>query len=217
MMEMPAEIAKALVSFQATMEGLDKDAQGQRSQYSSIGAIMTLVKAAAKDSGLAVTIPVCWAEGPGYHLRPILAHSSGVSWQPEEFAWPLIVDDMTNCQKVGSAVSYGRRYLLQSLLGLAAGIADTEFDEDDEGEINGALDALPPPDPDFNYEKWGNDALVAIAAIDNLKDLMAWDGQHSKTIERAESAAPEIYNHVGAAFVEKEESFNGGKANIQKQ
>jgi len=210
MMEMPAEIAKALVSFQATMKGLDKDAQGQRSQYSSIGAIMTLVKAAAKDSGLAVTMPVCWAEGPGYHLRPILAHSSGVSWQPEEFAWPLIVDDMTNCQKLGSAVSYGRRYLLQSLLGLAAGIADTEFDEDDEGEINGALDDPPPPPPDFDYEKWKNECLIAIAHIDNLKDLTAWDTQESPTILGAKSAAPEIYNHVGAAFVQKQESFNGG-------
>jgi len=217
MMEMPAEIAKALVSFQAKMKGLELDAQGQRSRYSSIGAMMTLVKSAARDSGLAITMPVCWSEGPGYHLRPILAHSSGVSWQPEEFAWPLIVDDMTNSQKLGSAVSYGRRYLLQSLLGLATGIADTEFNEDDDGEINGSLhDAVKPP-ADFNYEEWGNNALLSIAQIDNSKDLDAWDKQQSATIERAKSASPDIYNHVGAAFMEKMEKLNGGKANIQKQ
>lgn len=210
MMEMPAEIAKALVSFQATMKGLDKDAQGQRSQYSSIGEMMTHVKSAAKDMGLGITMPVCWAEGPGYHLRPILVHSSGVSWQPEGFAWPITVDDMYNSQKLGSAVSYGRRYLLQSILGLAAGIAEPDFDDDDDGEINGALDDPPPPPPDFDYEKWGNECLIAIAAIDNLKDLTAWDTQESPTILGAKSAAPEIYNHVGAAFVQKQESFNGG-------
>jgi hypothetical protein len=209
---MPAAIAKALVAFQASLTDLVKDKQGQRSSYSSVGAMMTLVKKAATDHGLGISMPVCWEEGRGWHLRATIMHSSGESWQPAEFGWPLIVDDMTNQQKIGSAVSYGRRYLLQAILGLASGIQETDFDEDDDGAVNGALDDLP---KDFDFEQWGDDALIAIEATEDLDALTAWDEENSKIIISAESAAPDVYNTVGAAFIKKRESFtNVGQANI---
>ena len=211
---MPAEIAKALVAFQANLTDLKKDKQGHQAQYSSVGAMMTLVKKAATDHGLGISMPVCWEEGRGWHLRAAIMHSSGESWQPAEFGWPLIVDDMTNQQKIGSAVSYGRRYLLQSILGLASGIQETEFDEDDDGAINGTLDTLP---KDIDFDQWKDDALISIAAIDSIDGLDAWDKQHSQTIISAQSAAPDVYNTVGAAFVKKQENLNGGQANIQEQ
>ena len=212
---MPQEIAKALVAFQANLIDLKKDKQGQRSEYSSVGAMMTLVKKAATDHGLGISMPVCWEEGRGWHLRPAIIHKSGESWQPPDFGWPLIVDDMTNQQKIGSAVSYGRRYLLQSILGLASGIQETEFDEDDDGAINGTLDTLP---KDIDFKQWGDDALIAIAATEDFDALDAWDKENSKIIISAQSAAPDVYNTVGAAFVKKQESFtNVGQANIQEQ
>jgi hypothetical protein len=212
---MPAEIAKALVAFQASLTDLVKDKQGQRSPYSSVGAMMTLVKKAATDHGLGISMPVCWEEGRGWHLRATIMHSSGESWQPAEFGWPLIVDDMTNQQKIGSAVSYGRRYLLQSILGLASGIQETDFDEDDDGAINGTLETLP---KDFDFKQWGDDALIAINDTEDFNALDTWDNENSRIIISAESAAPDVYNTVGAAFIKKRESFtNVGQANIQEQ
>jgi hypothetical protein len=209
---MPAEIAKALVAFQASLTDLVKDKQGQRSPYSSVGAMMTLVKKAATDHGLGISMPVCWEEGRGWHLRATIMHSSGESWQPAEFGWPLIVDDMTNQQKIGSAVSYGRRYLLQSILGLASGIQETDFDEDDDGAINGTLETLP---KDFDFKQWGDDALIAINDTEDFNALDTWDNENSRIIISAESAAPDVYNTVGAAFIKKRESFtNVGQANI---
>jgi hypothetical protein len=209
---MPAEIAKALVAFQASLTDLVKDKQGQRSPYSSVGAMMTLVKKAATDHGLGISMPVCFEEGRGWHLRATIMHSSGESWQPAEFGWPLIVDDMTNQQKIGSAVSYGRRYLLQSILGLASGIQETDFDEDDDGAINGTLETLP---KDFDFKQWGDDALIAINDTEDFNALDTWDNENSRIIISAESAAPDVYNTVGAAFIKKRESFtNVGQANI---
>ena len=211
---MPAEIAKALVAFQSNLDDLVKDKQGHQAQYSSVGAMMTIVKKAATDHGLGISMPVCWEEGRGWHLRAAIMHSSGESWQPAEFGWPLIVDDMTNQQKIGSAVSYGRRYLLQSIFGLASGIQETDFDDDDDGAINGTLDTLP---KEFDYKQWGDDALIAIDDTEDLDALGAWDNENSKIIISAESAAPDVYNTVGAAFVKKQEKLNGGQANIQEQ
>lgn len=208
----PAPIAKALVEFQAELTDLVKDKQGQRSEYSSVGAMMTLVKKAATDHGLGISMPVCWEESRGWHLRAAIMHSSGESWQPEEFGWPLITDDMTNQQKIGSAVSYGRRYLLQAILGLASGIQETDFDEDDDGAVNGTLDTLP---KDIDFEQWKADAIISISAIDSIEGLDAWDKQHSQTIISAERARPDVYNIVGAAFVQKKESFTDvGQTNI---
>jgi hypothetical protein len=43
MSEMPAEIAKAFVAFQANIKDLNLDKQGQRSSYASVGSMMTHV------------------------------------------------------------------------------------------------------------------------------------------------------------------------------
>jgi hypothetical protein len=41
------ELAKALATFQASQTGLELDKTGNRSQYASVGSVMTKVKEAA--------------------------------------------------------------------------------------------------------------------------------------------------------------------------
>ena len=135
MTQMPEAIATALVAFQAKNSAMTLDKRGNRSQYASIGSMMTLVKKAAVDHGLGISFPVRRTENNEYFISPVIVHSSGVSWSSPDLAWPLIVDDMTHCQKLGSAMSYGRRYLLQSILGLAAGIAELDDDDDDTRSV----------------------------------------------------------------------------------
>lgn len=203
MTQMPEAIATALVAFQANNSAMTLDKKGNRSQYASVGSMMTLVKKAAKEHGIGISFPSKRIDGQ-FCISPVIVHSSGVSWQSDDLAWPLIVDDMANSQKLGSAMSYGRRYLLQSILGLAAGIAELDEDDDDDGEINGLVDDPPPP---FDFESWANEALAIIKSSDKAQ-LDAWDRQNAQIIVSAKTEATEIYNLVGSEYQAKMESFN---------
>lgn len=203
---MPEAIAKAITEFQSTLEDLKKDAQGQRSNYSSIGAMMTLVKKAAVTNGIGISMPTRWCEGAGWHIAPIITHKSGVSWEGD-MKWPLTVDDMTNSQKLGSALSYGRRYLLQGMLGLASGIADTDFDEDDDGEINGNLDQTAWPSDNAAQDQLANDWLNEMKQISVKSNLIEWNKKNSKASENMQKHRPDLFEIVGAAYLEKMENF----------
>ena len=194
MTQMPEAIATALVAFQASNESMELDKVGNRSKYASIGSMMTLVKKAAVDHGLGISFPVRRTENNEYFISPVIVHSSGVSWSSPDLAWPLIVDDMTHCQKLGSAMSYGRRYLLQSILGLAAGIAELDDDDDDDGEAN------------FDWKGWADQSLAIIKTADKAQ-LDKWTEDNKKIIVQAETAAPDIYKTVGDEYDKKMESF----------
>ena len=194
MTQMPEAIATALVAFQASNEAMKLDKDGNRSKYASIGSMMTLVKKAAVDHGLGISFPVRRTENNEYFISPVIVHKSGVSWSSPDLAWPLIVDDMTHCQKLGSAMSYGRRYLLQSILGLAAGIAELDDDDDDDGEAN------------FDWKGWADQSLAVIKTA-NKAQLDKWTEDNEKIIVQAETAAPDIYKTVGDEYDKKMESF----------
>tara|TARA_Y100000992_G_scaffold25898_1_gene14665 strand:+ start:2561 stop:3148 length:588 start_codon:yes stop_codon:yes gene_type:complete len=194
MTAMPEAIATALVAFQESNEAMNLDKTGNRSQYASIGSMMTLVKKAAKDHGIGISFPVRRTENNEYFISPVIVHSSGVSWSSPDLAWPLIVDDMTHCQKLGSAMSYGRRYLLQGILGLAAGIAELDDDDDDDGEAN------------FDWKGWADEALATIKTC-NRAQLDKWTDDNEKIIVQAETAAPDIYKTVGDEYDKKMEGF----------
>ena len=214
MSEMPAEIAKAFVAFQANIKDLNLDKQGQRSSYASVGSMMTHVRSAAKDQGLAISMPMAWSEGAGFFIKPVIAHSSGESWSPDHLAWPIIVDDMTNCQKIGSAVSYARRYLLQSILGLASGIEEGEFDTDDDGAINGGL--FDPPKNDGveqtngdQWTAWADQAIKDINLIGSADILAQWDKAESHNQDECHLIAPEQLERVQQAYLARREQLNG--------
>lgn len=206
MSEMPAEIAKAFVAFQAKITDLNLDKQGQRSSYASVGSMMTHVRNAAKDQGLAISMPMAWSEGAGFFIKPVIAHSSGESWSPDYLAWPIIVDDMTNCQKIGSAVSYARRYLLQSILGLASGIEEDDFDTDDDGAANGGL--FDPPKQD-QWTAWADQAITNINTIESADILVQWDKAESDNQDQCHLIAPEQLERVQQAYLKRREQLNG--------
>jgi|GEM_PF-4051330 len=129
-----SELAKALVRFQKSTGGFEADKKGNRSQYASIGAVINNVKQAA-NFGLAFTQEVDF-EGQMIFVRTVMLHEGGETRQSR---YPVIVDDMTNNQKIGGAVTYAKRYALASLFGTEKGVEDA----DDDGAENGALDDPP--------------------------------------------------------------------------
>jgi len=129
-----SELAKALVQYQKHTKGFEADKQGNRSKYASIGAVISNVKQAAQ-YGLAFTQEVDF-EGQMIFVRTVMLHESG---ETRESRYPVIVDDVTNNQKIGGAITYAKRYALASMFGTEKGVEDA----DDDGEINGLLQDAP--------------------------------------------------------------------------
>ena len=193
-----SELAKALAEFQAAQTGLELDKQGNRSQYASVGSVMTKVKQAAQH-GLSFSQLVDYEDGVGTHLKTYIMHTSG---EEKVGRYPIAVDDMTNNQKLGSAISYARRYALMAALGMAAGIQEVEFDDDDDGEINGALTATP-------YDL--DDLEIKIQKFTSLVGLNAWIGEINPMLTEMSKANPKDWERFYAFWKKQEKDIANGK------
>ncbi len=117
-----SKLAAALIKFQADLPDIALDAENPhfRSKFASLPNITRVVlpKLAALGSAFVAT-PRVTEEG-SFVMEASLVHESG---ERESASFPITATDP---QKVGSAVSYFRRYALASLTGIVA-------DADDDG------------------------------------------------------------------------------------
>lgn len=125
-------IALALAKAQAEMGRALKESSNPafRSKYADLGNVMDACLPALNKHEIAVIQPVCETDA-GRVVKTILIHSSG---ECLECAVPLIVGK-NDMQGLGSAITYGRRYGLMSMAGIAP--------EDDDG--NAAAKSAPSP------------------------------------------------------------------------
>jgi septal ring-binding cell division protein DamX len=168
------KLAEALVKAQAEMEGAAKDATNPhyRSKYADLASIRDASRPTAK-YGIAILQPTR-AEGPHVTVTTMLIHTSG-EWISEELT---LTAGQNTPQAVGSAITYGRRYGLAAMVGIAP--------EDDDGEAaeprNATALVTPAPKPPakpakptapVKFDSWlAGLALVAEDGIDAL--LEAW-------------------------------------------
>lgn len=133
-MEIPAEIAKALVALQKEVQGLGKTAKNDhfKNTYAPLDEVMDAALPLLTKNGLSL---MQWpiTVGTEHFLHSVLAHESGVSMQ-SDIKLLLTKQDP---QGLGSALTYTRRQTVMAILGLSA------KDEDDDG--NKASNHLPPP------------------------------------------------------------------------
>ena len=203
-----SELAKALAEFQAAQTGLELDKKGNRSQYASVGSVMTKVKQAAQH-GLSFSQLVDYEDGVGTHLKTYIMHTSG---EEKVGRYPIAVDDMTNNQKLGSAISYARRYALMAALGMAAGIQEVEFDDDDDGEINGALKDAPKKTVKTD-KPYDLDTLEAqIQTKKSLTGLNAWISELNPVLTPMHKENPSDYNRFYAFWQKQEKDLKNGTA-----
>jgi hypothetical protein len=141
------EISSALVKAQSAIKAAVKDATNPhfRSKYADLASVIEAVKDPLNKNGITFLQPVKFSE-TGVCVETVLLHTSG-EWVSDELTIPVTKQD---AQGVGSAISYGRRYGLQSMCGVPA--------EDDDGNAasastnrakahsptDGAYDALEP-------------------------------------------------------------------------
>ena len=131
------ELAKALVKAQAAMSHAAKDSKNPhfKSAYSSLASVIDAVRPALSANGLSFVQMLHSAsthpsfEG-GVAVETVLIHESGEQLSCGTLFIPATKQD---AQGYGSAISYAKRYSLQSALGIAS--------EDDDG--NSAVKSAP--------------------------------------------------------------------------
>jgi hypothetical protein len=119
-----SKIATALLKAQSSMGNASKGASNPyfKSSYADLNAIREVVTPALNANGITVLQPTTFIDGKSF-VETVLLHESG------EFLSSLTeitVAKVNDPQAAGSAISYSRRYGLQSLLSVGA--------VDDDGE-----------------------------------------------------------------------------------
>ena len=116
------ELATALNKAQAEMSGAKKKATNPffKSKYSDLNAVVDAIRIPFCDNGLSYSqFPVSNDKCVG--VETILMHDSG-EWISSVLMLPMVKQDP---QAAGSAITYARRYSLQSIAGIPS--------EDDDG------------------------------------------------------------------------------------
>ena len=121
--ELINELAKALCNAQGQMGGVVKDSSNPffKSKYADITSVIKAIKQPFSDNGLSYTqFPISNEHGVGVSTR--LMHVSG-QYLEMEYTLPTVKKDP---QSYGSAITYARRYALQSIAGIPVADDDAE-------------------------------------------------------------------------------------------
>jgi hypothetical protein len=134
--ELINELANALCNAQGQMGGAVKDSSNPffKSSYADLTSVIKATKQPFSDNGLSYTqFPVSNEHGVGVSTR--LMHVSG-QWLEMEYTLPTVKKDP---QASGSAITYARRYALQSIAGIPTADDDAEsamLRGDDKKKVN---------------------------------------------------------------------------------
>ena len=133
------DLATALCLAQAEMGGAIKDSTNPffNSSYADLSSVIKVIKEPFAKWGLSfVQLPVTSAGGNGVGVSTMLMHKSG-QWLQGEYLLPM---DKVTPQGAGSAITYARRYALQSLVGIPSVDDDSElamfgFDRNEDNTV----------------------------------------------------------------------------------
>jgi hypothetical protein len=118
-------LAEAQLKFDPVLK--DSDNPAYRSKYADLQSVISATMPHLASFGLSV-IQMPHAEfgvddAKMLTLTTLLAHKSG-EWISSDLTLPAMMRERFDAQSVGSAITYGRRYALQAMLGVAAEIDD---------------------------------------------------------------------------------------------
>jgi hypothetical protein len=163
------EIALALAKAQGEMSGAAKSSANPffKSKYADLASVVDACRGALTANQIAV-VQSPTTDGPRVSLETWLIHSSGQFLAGTVTA--TAKDDSP--QAVGSAITYLRRYALQSFAGVAPEDDDAETAQG-RGARPAAVAAPAPPTPD-GYDAWaGGLAGIGAEGIDALRKAWA--------------------------------------------
>ena len=131
-------LVELLIEAQAEMETPKFDSVNPhfKSRYASLGAIMAVVKPPLEKRGIRLSQPIVDAGDGRIAVETRVSNGEGGFGVIGYFPLP----DVTDPQKIGSAITYARRYSLSCAFALVA-------EEDDDGN---AASAKEPPKGEFD-------------------------------------------------------------------
>lgn len=158
-------LAAALAKAQGEMEHAAKANTNPhfKSKYADLASVWEACRAPLSKNGLAILQPVK-ADGPNVTVTTLLAHSSG-EWISESLT---MTAQQNTPQGVGSAITYGRRYGLSAMVGIAP--------DDDDGnaasQTGQQTQQQAAPVAPAGYDNWWTD-IVAVSdnGIKALQDV----------------------------------------------
>jgi ribosomal protein L34E len=117
------KLGAALAKAEGKIEVAKKDADNPyfKSKYADLATIREVCREPLAAEGLSI-LQIPTAQGNTVHISTKLLHESG-QWIASEL---ILVAKDTTPQSIGSCITYGRRYALAAMLGIAS-------DEDDDG------------------------------------------------------------------------------------
>lgn len=120
--ELVVALTKAQAEFKPILKETDNPAF--RSKYADLSTIIAATRPALNSNGLVIIQGVeCLMDIQVTKIETLLAHVSG-QWISEELHLPATMRDRFDAQAVGSSQTYGRRYAMQAILGVAADVDD---------------------------------------------------------------------------------------------
>lgn len=158
-----AKLAAALCKAQSAMEGAKKDSENPhfKNAYADLASVWDAVRKPLTDNGLSV-VQFPRTAGQGVEIETTLLHVSGefmcdVLWVP---------CSKNDAQGLGSAITYGRRYALMSVTGIApidddgnAAVASHKSGAPGApGSAGGGTDFRPPGPRRMPTSNWVDDA-----------------------------------------------------------
>lgn len=191
------KLSQALLKAQKNIGAATKGAANPffKSKYADLGSVMEACKSALNDEGITVLQPVQSTDS-GDFVETLLLHESG-EYISSSMKLVLSKQDM---QAYGSAVSYARRYSLQSLVFIPA--------EDDDGEKTMTRERpktqLAERAPAVIPEKFAASVAALTGALTAalVEPSITTDGQP--------------HSDAGAPAAKSRTSFRGGKAKTEE-
>jgi hypothetical protein len=189
-----ADLAKALVKAQGMLEDAGKDAVNPhfKSRYADLASVRAALRVPLSSNGLAY-MQLLTATEAGANIQTILMHEGG-QYVSETLCVPVTAH---TAQALGSAFTYGRRYSLMGMLGIAA----SEDDDDGNSASKKTNGGKPPPNERPVYidgdqidtlraklavTAAGEDGFLKWARISGLAEVLAKDYDHMNAmIEKA--------------------------------
>jgi len=140
----------------------DKENKHLKSRYASLGAYLDAIRAPLAKHGLAV-MQFTTIVGDRLRITTVLAHESG-EWISNDLGLPI---EKVSLQGIGTAMTYGRRYSLTALIGLA------QYDDDGAAVLDEQVaDALTDEETTDLHklatELFGDDADEELARVSRL-------------------------------------------------
>jgi hypothetical protein len=125
------ELATALAKAQGELESAGKSSRGHGYNYSDLATVISTAKPVLSKHGLSISQLVNESDVDKVSVTTILLHSSGQFLSSTGTIKIPEMRGVNDTQKAGAALSYLRRYSLQSILGMAS-----EDNDASSGELN---------------------------------------------------------------------------------